>query len=67
MYICICNALTERQVDQAVSQGARRADEVYTQHGCSVQCGKCVREVKDKLASNRRSTYEDDALVQLGS
>lgn len=51
MYICICNGLTERQVDDAISSGAQSACGVYKHHGCAAQCGKCVGEVKERLQS----------------
>ncbi|WP_029009662.1 (2Fe-2S)-binding protein [Azospirillum halopraeferens] len=43
MYVCICNALTERRVRQAVRD--RRPDSVaavYAACGVTPQCGKCA-------------------------
>ena len=34
MYICLCNALTDHQVRQAVADGACRPREVYGACGC---------------------------------
>jgi bacterioferritin-associated ferredoxin len=34
MYVCLCNALTDRQVRQAVADGA-----------CRPQCSSCVRAI----------------------
>ncbi len=46
MYICICNALTDRQITQAVSdQGAARPAEVYEKCGCRAKCGQCVKAI----------------------
>ena len=45
MYICLCNALTERQVRQAVEDGAGRPREVYGACGCRAQCGTCARAI----------------------
>ncbi len=45
MYVCLCNALTECQVRQAVADGACRPREVYGACGCRAQCGTCVRAV----------------------
>ena len=49
MYVCICNALTEKQVDDAIQNGADSTGRVYEHHACSVRCGKCVREVADRI------------------
>ncbi len=50
MYVCICNALTDRRLKEAaVAHGCRRPGEVYAACGCSVQCGQCVRAVLNLL------------------
>lgn len=53
MFICICNALTEKQVDEAIDSGASCSDRVYSHHGCAPQCGKCVCEVKDRIRTRK--------------
>ena len=46
MYICLCNALTDRKVKQAVTEaGTLRPGEVYAACGCRAQCGQCVKAV----------------------
>ena len=45
MYVCLCNALTDRQVRQAVADGASRPREVYGACGCRAQCSSCARAV----------------------
>ena len=45
MYVCLCNALTDRQVRQAVADGACRPREVYGACGCRAQCGTCTRAI----------------------
>lgn len=42
MYICICNAITERQVKQAVSQGATSMADLQGQLGVASCCGSCA-------------------------
>ena len=44
MYVCLCNALTDRQVKQAVTDsGAATTSAVYAACGCRAQCGQCAR------------------------
>ena len=43
MYICLCNALTDKQVHQAVANGACRPRDVYGACGCRAQCSSCAR------------------------
>jgi bacterioferritin-associated ferredoxin len=45
MYVCHCNALTDRDVSQAISEGATRPGEVYAACNCRAQCGVCTRTV----------------------
>jgi bacterioferritin-associated ferredoxin len=42
MYICLCNALTERQVRQAAARGDGSALGVYHACGTQPRCGKCM-------------------------
>ena len=45
MYICLCNALSDLQIKQAILDGARRPRDVYAACGCRAQCGACAREL----------------------
>jgi bacterioferritin-associated ferredoxin len=46
VYICICNALTDRDIhDATIEGGARRPLEVFQACQCRVQCGTCVRKL----------------------
>ncbi len=44
MYVCLCNALTDRQVKQAAgTAGSNKPSSVYAACGCRAQCGQCVK------------------------
>jgi bacterioferritin-associated ferredoxin len=44
VYVCLCNALTDRQVKQAAAEaGTTKPSSVYAACGCRAQCGQCVR------------------------
>ena len=45
MIICLCNALTEAQLSDAVGKGAHRPREVYAACDCKAQCGGCTRTI----------------------
>lgn len=49
MYVCLCNALTDRHVRAAANAGASRPSEVYAACGCVAQCGTCARTVRRVL------------------
>ena len=42
MYICICNAITDRQIVQAAEQGARSQDDLAQGLGVGLGCGRCT-------------------------
>jgi bacterioferritin-associated ferredoxin len=57
VYICLCNALTDRTVKQvAASSGSRRPADVYAACGCRAQCGQCVQTVLKLLRDHAHLT-----------
>jgi bacterioferritin-associated ferredoxin len=42
MYVCVCNAVSDRQIREAVDQGARSLSEVQCQLPVGACCGRCV-------------------------
>jgi bacterioferritin-associated ferredoxin len=45
MYLCICNAITDRDVGRAVTQGCASVSEVFRHLGERPNCGRCVPEI----------------------
>ena len=41
MYICICSAVTERQVKECIQSGATSLEELALQLGVGTGCGRC--------------------------
>jgi bacterioferritin-associated ferredoxin len=41
MYLCICNAVTEKAVLECAAQGARSVEELSFQLGVGAGCGRC--------------------------
>lgn len=48
MYVCLCNALTERDVRAKSGEGCS-VEMIYRSLGCEPQCGKCVPFVRQML------------------
>ncbi|THF64718.1 bacterioferritin [Pseudothauera nasutitermitis] len=42
MYVCVCNAVTERHIHEAVEQGIKRMRDLRTQLGVAADCGRCA-------------------------
>lgn len=57
VYVCLCNALTDRQVKQAAaSAGSTNPGKVYAACGCRAQCGQCVRALVELLRGESLAT-----------
>ena len=42
MIVCVCNALGEAQVREAVRAGSKRPACAYARLGCKPVCGQCL-------------------------
>ena len=58
MIVCLCNAITERQVEAAMNHGVTTADGIYDYYDGDIQCAKCMPMMQDMV--NRRLWGEDD-------
>jgi bacterioferritin-associated ferredoxin len=57
VYICLCNALTDRDLRQhTAGGGASSVSMVYHACGCRPQCGKCVPLVRQMLRDGEAAT-----------
>lgn len=54
MYICICNAVTERDINHCVKNaGACSLEDLQRELGVAAGCGCCRDAAKDVLAAHR--------------
>ena len=54
MYICICNAVTEREVRECVRRGCCSMDELSVELGVGTSCGRC-RPVATEILNEAQS------------
>jgi bacterioferritin-associated ferredoxin len=52
MYVCVCNAITDREVHAAMAGGAIVADEVFRHFGAQVRCGRCVATMRSLMGDS---------------
>jgi bacterioferritin-associated ferredoxin len=57
MYICLCNAITDRDIVKAAEQGVSSSEDLAHQLGVGLGCGRCISCAKSVLS---------DALAQRG-
>jgi bacterioferritin-associated ferredoxin len=56
MIVCVCNAITEKEVRDAANKGARTPEAAYETYGCEPQCGCCLhyaQEIIDEQQGKR--------------
>jgi len=42
MIVCVCNAITEKEVRDAALAGSRTPEAAYARVDCEMQCGCCL-------------------------
>ena len=50
MYVCVCNAITDREIRNAVSLGATSLADLQATLGVATNCGRCGDCARDVLA-----------------
>ena len=58
MYICICNAVNDTAIKNAVKEGVSNFRDLSLRTGCGTQCGSCVKLAREVM---------DLALIESGS
>ena len=61
MYICLCNAITDKQIEAAICDGACTVDCLKRCLGVSTQCGKCACHVEQILLDARAQGANSEA------
>ncbi|TDD37240.1 hypothetical protein E1287_08750 [Actinomadura sp. KC06] len=63
MYVCICNAVTEDDVNGCMASGCRTAREVKAACGFKPGCGTCTRRIHTMVSEYRTASELADALT----
>ena len=53
MYVCVCNAVTDRDIHEAAAAGVETLSELAMRTGCSDCCGTCADLAVEILAEAR--------------
>lgn len=55
MYVCVCKAITDKQILRAIDEGADNLMKLKTCLGLATQCGRCSKTARAML---RQQTQE---------
>ena len=53
MYVCICNAITDKQIRQAANAGVRDLWQLQAELGVASNCGSCKEHASEILRQHR--------------
>ena len=67
MYVCICNAVTEREIRQAVGLGVKTLKELREGLGVAGDCGKCGSCARDILRDELAAACCSDVALARGA
>ncbi|MEE8059681.1 MAG: bacterioferritin-associated ferredoxin [Pseudomonadales bacterium] len=62
MYVCLCKAITDNHIREAVAKGATRFDQVRKELGLASQCGKCGVLARDVFNDSLQRNVDDEQL-----
>ena len=49
MIICLCNNISEKEIEDAIERGSTKASDVHDVLGCKTQCGSCMDYINNKI------------------
>ncbi len=58
MYVCICNAITEKQIRRVARSGARNLWDLQKELGVASNCGSCKEAAMDILREDASTHIE---------
>lgn len=57
MFICICNAIREKDIRATARCHAGGAEDIYGRLGFKPQCRQCLEDADDVIADERASAF----------
>ena len=55
MYVCICNAITDKQIRQAAESGVHDLWQLQKKLGVASNCGSCKEQASEILRDSREA------------
>lgn len=62
MYVCLCKAVTDNQIREAVAGGATQFGQVRKELGLASQCGKCGILARDVFNESLERQIDEEQL-----
>ena len=62
MYICLCKGITDKEIAEAVNNGAESMREIRQQLGVASGCGTCADAAREVIAQTLESSESSESL-----
>ncbi len=62
MYVCICKAVTDKQIRRAAASAVHKLYEHRPQQGVATGCGMCAKEAPSSLAEANQSSLAQPSI-----
>jgi bacterioferritin-associated ferredoxin len=63
MYVCVCNAVTDSNIRNAVDEGVRNLKQLKRTTGCTTACGCCKEMAEEVLQQALIQKRENPGLI----
>ncbi|NVJ68615.1 MAG: bacterioferritin-associated ferredoxin [Gammaproteobacteria bacterium] len=65
MYVCLCKAITDKQIRQAAESGCSTMRCLNKELGVATQCGKCAKDARQILrqVKHEQSAFNFDLAI----
>ena len=60
MYVCLCKAVSDSDIQQALNNGAQNLQQISRQLGVGQQCGQCVCQARELIAEHHAKQDTND-------
>ncbi len=67
MYICVCNAITDKQIRRAAKAGVTNIQQLQAELGVATNCGSCSESAAEILREHRPSGFAGEPVVYVPS
>ncbi len=61
MYLCLCNAVTDRDLAEAIAEGCTTLADLNRATGCGGQCGRCLPAIGEFLERHSNPAVAEPA------
>jgi len=63
MYVCVCNAITDKQIRRSIASGATSLSALQVELGVGIKCGSCQEQAESMLKEHRNGRQRGQALI----